>query len=247
MTPMDSNSFTADTFFILDFDRCIGNTDKFHTILEEVIERETTVSKQQLATAKIDAETRGETFDTIRYVKKALAETGGSMSWQPIERQFIAQAQKLNMLQPYARQLFHILESEHIPFGILTYGNEAWQLAKLEAANILHIPHLVTGIEGKGAILTGWKKSGGFIVPPALTKDFTALHANEIVFLDDKAVSFKGIPEGVRGVRVEPADGGELLPIQKGELPLGVTNVKGIYGAIELLFPQYADTIIDKT
>jgi hypothetical protein len=244
---MNSNSFTADTFFVLDFDRCTGNTDKFHVVLEEVIERETMVSRQQLAKAKEDAEIRGETFDTIRYVKNALTEAGGSMSWQSIERQFIAQAQKLNMLQPYVRQLFYILESENIPFGILTYGNEAWQLAKLEAANVLHVPHLVTSIEGKGEILTGWKKTDGFIIPPALTKEFIPLHVNEVVFLDDKAVSFGGIPENVRGVRVEPEDGRELLPIQKGELPSGVTNVKGIYGAIELLFPQYVDTIIDKT
>ncbi len=244
---MESNSFSADTFFILDFDRCIGNTNKFHTILEEVISQETVVSKQQLSDAKRNAESRGETFDTIRYVKNALEEMGGITSWLSIEREFIRQAQKLNMLQPYARQLFSILENEKLPFGILTYGSEAWQLAKLEAANILHIPHLVTSLEGKGAILTGWKKPSGFVVPPALTKEFTPLQVASIVFLDDKAVSFKGIPSGVRGVRVAPDDGSALLPIQQGQLPEGVTNVKGIYGAIELLFPQYLDTLIDKT
>lgn len=244
---MDSNSSKADIFFILDFDRCIGNTDKFHEVLEQVIEQETMVSRQQLAEAKKATEARGETFDTIRYVKNALIDAGDGMSWQPIEREFISQAQKLNMLLPYARQLFRILESEKIPFGILTYGGEAWQLAKLEAANLLHVPHLVTGIEGKGKILTGWKKGNEFIIPPALTKEFVPLHVNEIVFLDDKAVSFNGVPEGVRGVRVEPDDGRALLPIQMGELPPSATNVKGIYGAIELLFPAYLDTLIDKT
>jgi hypothetical protein len=244
---MEPNSFSANTFFILDFDRCIGNTDKFHVVLENVIGQETMVSKEQLAAAKKDAESRGETFDTIRYVKNALEDMGGTTSWLSIEREFIRQAQMLNMLQPYARQLFTILESEKLPFGILTYGNEAWQLAKLEAANLLHIPHLVTNIEGKGAILAGWKKASGFIIPPALTKEFIPLETATVVFLDDKAVSFEGIPNGVRGVRIAPDDGSALLLIQQGELPAGVDDVQGIYGAIELLFPQYLDTLIDKT
>ena len=244
---MKSNSLFADTFFVLDFDRCIGNTDKFHTVLEEVISQETTVSKQQLANAKKDAESRGETFDTIRYVKSTLEAMGGTPTWVSIERKFIHEAQRLNMLQSYARQLISILQTEGLPFGILTYGNEVWQLAKLEAANLLDIPHLVTNLEGKGAILTGWKKSTGFIIPPALTKDFSPLAVDSIVFLDDKAVSFNGMPNGVRGIRVTPDDGRALLPIQQGQLPEGVEEVTGIYGAIELLFPQYLDTLIDKT
>lgn len=243
---MESNSLTASTFFLLDFDRCLGNTNKFYGILERVIERETMISKEQMSAAKRETEAQGKTFDTIRYVKEALGAGGGGVSWQPIEREFIRQAQKVNMLMPYARQLLAILESEKIPYGILTYGNESWQLAKLEASNLLHVPHLITGIQEKGVIITGWKKTNGFIIPPALTKEFVPLHVDTIVFLDDKAVSFAGTPDAVRGVRVEPEDG-NLLPIQQGELPANTTNVVGLYGAIELLFPQYVHTLIDKT
>ncbi|HEY5695288.1 MAG TPA: hypothetical protein VIQ80_00465, partial [Candidatus Saccharimonadales bacterium] len=119
----------------------------------------------------------------------------------------------------------------------ITYGvEEAWQLTKLELAGLLDVPHLITHIEAKGELLTGWKQAdGSFIVPPALTADFTPLRVQQLIFLDDKAKSFRGIPEGVRGVHIV-APGGNTLPAQQGDLPAGVTSVTGIPGAIELLF-----------
>ncbi len=237
------------TFFVLDFDRCMANTDKFHDILMHIIERETTtITAKELHRVRSKAEQIGQSFDTIEYVRRALAESGEGKNWQKIQQIFIREAQTQDMLEPHVADLFRILDKKHIPYGIITYGGDAWQLAKIEAARLINIPHVVTHIVEKGQLLTGWKRGGGtFIIPPVLTRDFHPLTVSSIIFLDDKARSFVQIPKGVQGVHVLSSVGAPLLPSQRGTLPPHVTSVKGVLGAIALLFPDEHHRIIDKS
>jgi hypothetical protein len=225
----------ADTFFVLDFDRCIGNTVGFQSVLEEVLTRAgLSVVSFQEARARIEAS--GRTFDTINQAHLMLREIGSDIAWESIRQQLIEEAQAKDMLLPYARELLTKLDDLHLPYGIITYGaEEAWQLVKLEGARLLAIPHLVTHIEEKGKLLTGWKHDDRFIVPPALTRDFKQLEVSQLVLIDDKAKSFWDIPEGVVGVHVI-APGGNVLPSQRGAIPAHVTDVIGIDGAMQLLF-----------
>jgi hypothetical protein len=244
---MNANKLRADSvFFVLDFDRMLGNTGKFHDFLEMVIEQETEIKASQLRTARFDAEARGKSFDTVDYLRQFLNASGSEKTWQQIQRVFIARIQNEDMLEPYAAELLQLLKAKKLPHGIVTFGGEAWQLAKLEGANLLEVPHVVTHIQEKGKILTGWKKaSGDFIIPPALTRDFKPLTVTSIVFLDDKSVSFRGIPEGVYGIRVRPPEGLELAT-QKAALPGGIADVNGIQSAIELLSSDEYNNILDK-
>jgi phosphoserine phosphatase len=226
------------TFFVLDFDRTLVDTDRIHTVLEAVIERETNITAGNVRSAKQEAESRGDTFDTIGFVHHALTTQQSVVSWQHIQRQFIAESLNQDLLEPSARTLLDILDEHGIPYGIITYGTEAWQLAKLEAVGLFEVPHLVTQIKEKGKLLEGWKHGNEtFIIPPAMTRDFQPIVAEAIVFLDDKAVSFQDIPPGVRGVLIRSPNG-ELLPSQRGVLPASVASVTGLDGAIELLFPS---------
>jgi hypothetical protein len=224
------------TFFMLDFDRTLGNTDKFSEVLEKVIEEETNLTADFLRHAELQAEANGESFDTIQYLRNYLKETNNPLSWSDLERTFIIRAQQEDTLEVGAAKLLRILDEKNIRFGIITYGNEAWQLAKIEGANLLDVPRVVTRIKEKGNILTGWKQeTGEFLIPPLLTKEFKPLLVTTIVFLDDKAVSFTNMPEGVIGLRVRPPEGIKLLA-QQGPLPAGIIEVEGIEGAIKLLF-----------
>jgi len=224
------------TFFVLDFDRTIANTDKFHEILEETIGEKTTISVDFLHHARFQAEAAGLSFDTIQYLRDYLKDTESDLSWPDIQRSFIAKAQSEDMLEPGARALLAALEKSSIRYGIMTYGGEAWQLAKIEAANLSGVPRLVTRLQQKGIILTEWKQStGDFLIPPLLTKEFEPVLVRTIVFLDDKAVSFKDIPEGVIGIRIRPPEGIKL-EAQKGTVPDGVIEVDGIPGALQVLF-----------
>lgn len=226
-----------DSFFVLDFDRCIGDTNGIQALLEKVLEAETGIKPEKLAVTRQQIEAAGHTFETIRHVKALLKTEGSTVEWEHIRQKLLEAATATSLLLPGARELLNLLKERGLPHGIITYGvEEAWQLTKLELAGLLTVPHLVTHIEAKGRLLTGWKRPDGtFLVPPALTTDFVSLSVKQIIFLDDKAKSFRGIPLGVRGVHIE-APGGNKLPAQQGDLPSGVTSVTGIPGAIELLF-----------
>lgn len=222
---------------MLDFDRCIGDTNGIQSLLEKVIEAETGIKPDKLAIVRQQVEAAGHTFETIRHVKALLKTEGSSVEWEHIRQKLIEASKNVDLLLPGAHDLLDTVKGRKLPHGIITYGvEEAWQLIKLELAGLLDVPHLVTHIEAKGELLTGWKRTDGtFLIPPALTPDFISLSVRQIIFLDDKAKSFRGIPEGVRGVHIV-APGGNTLPAQQGELPMGVTSVIGIPGAIELLF-----------
>lgn len=232
---MNQSNFT-DTFFVLDFDRCIGDTDKIHDILWRVIESETGIQTADMQAVKNIMESKDYSFDTAEYVAKELLRRKSGQTWQQVRDVFVSTAQLQDVLEPRAADLLDLLDSRKIPYGILTYGKEAWQLTKLEAAGLVGrgVPFEITLIEHKGKILTGWKHGAEFIVPPALTRDFLPLRAQNIVFLDDKPRSFVGIPARVRGICVRPARY-PLLPSQRGDLPEGVEEVRGIKGAINRL------------
>jgi hypothetical protein len=229
------NTF-ADTYFVLDFDRCIGDTDKAHDVLVAVIESETNIKAAEMHKAKVAADARGYTFDTMEHVTKVLLKEKSNKTWQDILRVFVAVGQLENMLESHANELIERLEEQNIPYGILTYGSESWQLAKLEAAGVMrrNIPFEVTQIERKGDVLTGWKQGDGFVLPLSM-RSGRFITARQLVFLDDKPVSFVDMPEGVRGVCVRSVAYPPRTS-QQGELPPGVSDVLGIAGAIELLF-----------
>lgn len=234
-----NNSQHEDAFFVLDFDRCLGDTDKIQTLLERVLREETSVSPEKLHAIRAEVESTGKTFATIHYTRMLLEKAGGDIVWERLRERLVEAARSEDLLLPYARELLEILRERALPHGIITYGvEETWQLTKLELAGLLDVPHLVTHIVEKSKLLGGWKQEDGrFIVPPALNPEFKPLDVGTIIFLDDKAVSFWGLPEGVEGVHVV-APGGNRLPAQQGEIPANVTDVTGIDGAIKLLFEK---------
>lgn len=225
------------TFFVLDFDRCLGDTDGIQVLLEQVLQKEAGIEPEQLRTIRTQIESTGRTFATIHYVHELLSAAGSSVTWPHIREKLVQAAHEADLLLPHARQLLDILREREIWHGIITYGvEEAWQLIKLEIAGLLEVPHLVTHIEEKSKLLQGWKQEDGrFAIPPALGIGDEPIKADELVFIDDKVKSFWGVPDGVRGVHVV-APGGNRLPAQQGEVPESVTDVTGIHGAIELLF-----------
>jgi hypothetical protein len=234
---IDDNHVSS--FYVLDFDRTLANTDAFHDILERVIEHETTIRASYLREARKVAEASGESFDTIDYLRHFLTNAHSEKTWHQIQKVFIEQAQQEDMLEPHAAEFLRLLDEKKLPYGIITFGGEAWQLAKIEAANLMDVPHIVTHIQEKGRILSGWKhqSSDTFIIPPALTRSFQPMNVSTIVFLDDKAKSFVGMPDGVRGVHIRSLRQ-PPLPAQLGSLPVGVTGVEGLQGAIALLFDK---------
>lgn len=225
------------TFYILDFDRCLGNTDAIQTLLEKVITSKLHISTESFAAARVQMESEAKTFTTIQHIHLLLKQSGDRITWEDLREALIEAAHDVDLLSPFARDLLAKLDENDLPYGIITYGaEEAWQLTKLEIAGLLGVPHLVTKIETKGELLMGWQQPDGtFSIPPALSKDFVPQIVNEIILVDDKAKSFWNIPDGVHGVHVI-APSGNTLPAQQGSVPASVTDVTGLDGVIKLLF-----------
>jgi hypothetical protein len=236
----------VEAFYVLDLDRCLVDSDKLHKLLEEIVAKETSITNKELSSARLVAEQTGETFDTTLYIHQALGEIRAKELWPHLQRLFVEEVKKHEVLEPYARELIAILDKKHLPYGIVTYGVETWQLAKLIACNLIEVPYEITRIKKKGELFKGWKhNNSSFTIPPGLFKGPGTLVARSVVFLDDKAVSFQGIPEGVRGIRVKQLDKPVFLS-QAGPLPAGVEEVEGILEAIRVLFEDEYRRIIDK-
>lgn len=224
-------------FYILDFDRCLGDTSKLQSEFEQAIERKTSVSSAQLALARQEIELSGGSFDAAAYVQGILKESAGNVSWEEICEDMIAHARQKDMLEPGARKLLEILEDRGEYFGILTYGGADWQRTKLAAARVEDIPVLITQDPGKGKNISSWKLPDGTFALPDELSGTQGLHVNEIILIDDKALSFKDIPPGVSGFHVLRSDR-KIMPSQKGETPLNVQRAEGIHDVIKLLFSK---------
>ena len=185
-----------DTFYILDFDHCLGNTNKLQEVLQEVIERETGIHPHVISKAREEYRKNGGSFDTATYVKQLFDQAGkdSEAEWQTIETLFIRESQVMDMLEPYAEELLRILQERQLPFGVVTYGGKEWQEAKLAASGLMAMPHLVTDVKEKGYLLSSWRQADKtFLLPDVLTGE-NRLQAKNLVFIDDNPVSFVGIP-----------------------------------------------------
>jgi hypothetical protein len=227
---------SIDAFYILDLDRCLVHTEKLQALLEHIIERELAITSGGMDLARREYEKMGGSFDAAGYVMEILDGKGidGPALWVAMKRLFIREARAEDMLEPYARTMLTLLREKKKDFGIVTFGGDAWQLTKMAAAGLDDIPHIVTHDQAKGRMIASWQRSdGSFLLPRQLAGRPTI--ARELFFIDDKPVSFDGIPPEVRAIcAVAP---GAVWPdrIMK-KLPSTVSVTKGLHGAIELLF-----------
>lgn len=226
----------VDTFYILDLDRCLVNTEKLQLLLQQIIRRELGILPDEMNLARRAYERVGGSFDTAGYVMGVLdgKNMDGPAVWHEITRMFIRESQAQDMLQPYASELLRRLDMLGARFGIVTYGNDAWQLTKLEAASLGTIPHLVTHDIAKARLIASWQHGEGFLVPTLLAGGIP-LTARQLVLIDDKPVSFIGLPAGVRGI-CAVAPGATWPDEVLVQLPSNVSVTYGLHGAIELLF-----------
>lgn len=226
----------VDTFYILDLDRCLVDTEKLQTLLERVIEQEISITPQEMNLARREYERTNGSFDTAGYVMGILDSQGidGPSVWLEIKRLFIHEAQTQDMLEPYARELLDTLSATRTPFGIVTFGGDAWQLTKIAAAGLEAIPHIVTHDQAKGRLIASWQRvDGSFLLPGQLAGQ--ALITRQLFFIDDKPVSFYGIPSEVHAI-CAVAPGVKWSDAVLKKLPSNVSITQGLHGAIELLF-----------
>ena len=221
-----------DTFYIVDFDRTLADSEKLFDVFVAVSQHYVTIPDQQISAAHEQMIKKGDSFDTASYVRDYLTQQNSIDEWQKLEKQFIHEARSLNMLLPGANELLAELNQRRTAHGILTYGNPLWQHLKLTAAGFNHVRRIVTVNKQKGKLVASWQQPDGTF---ALPGEFGGGTADRIVMIDDKALSFEGFPgfpsQGYYVVDLENA-----LPSQQGDVPQNVTHYQTLTEAQAVLF-----------
>jgi len=228
------NPTQIDIFYVLDFDRCLGQTEKFQALLEEIITNEGIVDLEMIQYAHQEVKKTGGSFDTAAYVRQVLKDRRLDVNriWGKIEADFVAAAQKEDMFEPGAENLLKILKAKNAHFGIVTFGGYDWQTAKLRAAGLLEVPYIITSYKEKGQMIASWQQDDKrFLIPKELSAE-NALIAEKIVLIDDKPVSFDGNPPEVIGFCVSPI----ATPDRPTTLPANVRIVSDMAQVTKVLF-----------
>ena len=197
------------TYYIFDLDRTLYDTVKATELMRGVIALHDTALAAALEQQFEEYTTQGESFS----MRDFILENVGEVEMQKIEVKYHTLALQQDLLNPGAKELIaSIRATAGNDLGILTYGSPLGQKMKIEAAaGLEEIPYLITAETYKGALIASWRQDDErYHIPEELGSGvFT-----DIVFVDDKPFSFKGLPIDCRGYLVKSVyDAGiEKLP-----------------------------------
>lgn len=221
-------------FWAIDFDRCIGNVDRLYELLEAIVTEVASLDVAQLESARQEVELSGGSFDVLGYLRDMTKID--QATYEQVLRTFLERAHPIRqqLLEPGAEALFAYLEQYEIPYAIVSYGNPAWQLLKIQAVGHGALPIHVTHYPEKGRLIASWfdQPSGHFIIPQDITGSDTLI-VDEVVLIDDKAKAFDGLPLTARGYWVKSLSG-MLLASQEGSVPERVMSAQGLEAVIEM-------------
>lgn len=219
---------SQNTFFAIDFDRCLTKGETFALLYMEVLDELGVIAYVDINAVKNELESRGESLLMLTYLRdNGLfdAHTEQQVAQLFYER---AQAKRYNYVADDADVLFDYLRAKKIPHAIISYGENSWQELKIKAAGFDTVPHQVVSHPRKSDELRSWLKGDEYHLP----RIFGGETADEIVLIDDKAVAFDNLPSHVRGYWMRAKDG-SLLPSQQGTVPDSVQIVYDFKSIIE--------------
>lgn len=215
-------------FWAIDFDRCIGNVDTIYRLFERIAKSVIpTFDVSAMESARFELESAGGSFDMLAHVRQYASDES---VYQAVVEVFLREAAEVrdNLLNTGVRELMEYLEQRSAPYGIVSFGHIDWQTLKIIAVGLGDVPRLIVDNHHKGEVIAGWRQGDGFALPADLSGS-DELVSTSIILVDDKAVSFIGLPADARGYWARPA---ELLPSQQGDIPNQVVSVKGLEGVI---------------
>jgi len=203
------NDRNISTFYVLDLDRTIFDTIKATELMRGVVALHDAELASLLEQRFEEYSAQGESFS----MRDFIVENVGEEEMQKIQTKYHELAYAQDLLIPGARELIEYIRTKgDAGVGILTYGSPLGQAMKLESANgIENIPYMITSETYKGALIATWRQDDDLYHVPEELGGFVA---QNIVFVDDKPFSFKGLPIDCWGYLVKSVyDAGiEKLP-----------------------------------
>lgn len=168
-----------ETLVLFDLDRTLINTDLItHYLADSVLFYEgKKVADEFISELKLN---KGKSFNSYDYLRKVVP---GSFS--KIVDHFTSGIAAPKLLNPGASQLLQRCRRRGVRVGILTFGDQDYQVDKLKAGGLGNVPYMVTGVSGrKSHIIVSWYDSDleKFLLPHEFGQD----HVRSIVLVDDK-------------------------------------------------------------
>ena len=215
----------AETFYAIDFDRCLSDTHKLDTVFYEVVDEQENVDGDALRSERKYIEDSGGSFDEVVALQKQI----GSSALVDFFDTFVERARERDMLSDGARELLDALVANDKLFGIVSYGGEQWQRIKMRASQVEDIPTLITAQKEKGKLFRSIQQEDKtFLIPAELITTGSPVVAQSLVFMDDKAIAFTDYPtENARGYWVQ-SPSHPLLLSQRGTVPDNVRVAQGL-------------------
>lgn len=219
----------VENFYVIDFDRCLGNVDASFSLLQSIIGEMGLVSADEFAKVRADTEARGESFTVFGYLKDYTTDE----ITQRVVDEFMRRGKDAtsgSLLEAGAQEFVSWLDENHKHYGIMSYGDRIWQSTKIAASGLGKIACMIVDNPKKAGVITTWRNdvNGQYELPQV----FGGYTTNEIVLIDDKATAFDNLPEGTRGYWV--VKDGHPLAFQNGAVPSVVTRVEQIDQIIDL-------------
>lgn len=218
------NQTSKQTFWALDFDRCLGGTPVLYDLFSSVIQELDIISTTQLQDARHEIENTGGSFDVISYLYQH--QLIDDAMYDRIVTIYCRRAHddSRGMLEPGAAAFLERLQQASQSFGILSYGDERWQRLKIAASGLASVDAMITPEKRKGRLIASWysEHESAYIVPSTLVSPSAPF--DTAILVDDKAVAFDSLPATARGywLQIEQT----LLPSQQGSVPGNVTVVR---------------------
>ena len=220
---MNTSDRSRAIFYALDFDRCLGDVEALSAFFNQIVVSMELVASDVFSAARRSVERSGGSFDVVQFLRDEI----GDVATQQVIERFCRATTNESFLLPGAAELLAFLTKVNLPHGIVTFGGERWQHAKLRRCGLEGVPTVVLDTPQKAKTIRSWYDDSlqCFVLPA----NFAKLRPNEVVLIDDKARAFDGIDEQsrMRGYFVQ--SNRPLLLSQEGSVPPSVRVVQSLY------------------
>lgn len=220
-----------DTFFALDFDRCLGDYEASVDLTKQLIDEITSLDGRTFRKLHDQSTAIKKTFHVMEYLR----ENEPDIDLNAFHAAYVERARKDSsaLLEPWADEFLKFLNEAGHHHCIVSYGDKGWQIAKINGAGLDNVVKVIVTNEFKGQYIAEWfdETSGHFIVPAECFVDGTAKKAREVVLMDDKAKAFKGLHRKARGYLLQ--DISRLYASPKLKVPSSVKRVNRLDQIIE--------------
>lgn len=231
---------TIETFYLLDYDRCLGDYEANFELAKKIVDETTNVSGEEFHAAHDSIKVGGVSFRILEY----LAEKDPDFIQGSFMNEYIRRAglKPGCLLEPGAVQFIDSLRVSGHHFCIMSFGDKDWQRTKITGAGLGDMVRLIVSTEHKGRYIGEWfdEETSHFIVPGECFSDGESRKAKEVVLIDDKLKAFDGFHPKARGYLLQSVARIYISP--QGKVP---KNVKRVTRLDEII--EHESMIVKKT